>query len=219
MRRLPPLLVASFLAAQPALAAQGGEPLEVRGLVLDERGDPASGTAVMLHRMSERDGGLLAQDTTDGSGRFVLSVPLTAEPAVHFAAASTGGVLFVGPLLNVGGEAPDPYVIRVRAGIAPGSVVLEDGSVLAPEAFGPPSVGSPTPTPPATPDARRTSLVFLGVVALLAAGALLLRDGARARALRRALLELAELRDAEPTPPVEERRLELRERAHSLRSR
>ncbi len=213
------LVLALALTGAGALAAQDGAVLEVNGVVLDDADAPAAGIPVMLHRMSDAGGGLLASDTTDADGAFSFSVPLAADSSLHFAAASAAGVLFVGPVLGAGRAVPDPYVIRLREGIAAGSIVLEDGSVLAPDAFGPPARTPPAPASGGERDPRRVALVFLGVAFLLIAGALAVRDRSRERARQRAVAELAELRGAEPTPAVEERTAELRDRAHALRPR
>lgn len=213
------LLIALSLAGARALAAQDAALLDVRGVVLDAAGEPVTRTPVMLHRMSEAEGGLLAADTTDAEGRFAFSVPAGADEALHFAAASAGGALFVGPVLGAGREVPDPYVIRVREGVAQGSIVLEDGSVLSPDAFGAAAPAAAAAAASGERDSRRVALVFLGVAFLLAAGALHVRERSRERAMRKALVELAELRAAEASPTLDERRAELRERAHALRPR
>lgn len=200
-----------------AVAAQDTEAID--GIVRDAQGVAVGGVPVMLHRMSDAGGGLVATDTTDAEGRFRVVLPGGRQGAVHFAAASVAGGLFVGPVLAAEAAIPDPYAIRIRAGVLPGSIVLEDGSVLGPDAF-----GSADPVPPAVPappadDPRAAALALLGVSSLLVGLALVGRDRGRAQARRRAVAELAELRAAGADGPAQARRDELRERLHALRPR
>jgi hypothetical protein len=224
VRRAPLATIA--LALLVPCVGLGQEPeRRIDGVVVGADGESVAGLAVMLHRMGDAGGALLATDTTSAEGRFSFTIPDDEPGALHFAAASAEGALFVGPVLAPGAEVPDPYTIALRPGIDAGSVVLEDGSVLPPDAFG----SAPTPAPataPAPEDPRPAALAMLGTLALLLALGLHWRDGARRSAFRRAIVELAELdagdaagarvpRGLDP----EERRDELRERAHALRPR
>ena len=210
------MIVVALLALVGA-AQDTGEAID--GVVRDAQGAAVGGVPVMLHRMSDVGGGLVATDTTDAEGRFRLVLPGGRQGAIHFAAASVAGGLFVGPVLAAEAEIPDPYAIRVRAGVVPGSIVLEDGSVLGPDAFGSADpVRSAVPAPPAD-DPRAAALALLGVSSLLVGLALVGRDRGRAQARRRAVAELAELRAAGADGPAEARRDELRERLHALRQR
>jgi hypothetical protein len=203
----------------PVGAAEQAPARQISGVVVDAEGLEAPGVPVMLHRMGEGGGGLLAADTTDGSGRFAFALPEDDAQALHFAAASAEGVLFVGPVLAPGAAVPDPYRIRLRTGLPAGSIVLEEGSVLSPVAFGEARPPGAVATAPPADDPRPAALAMLGVVAILLAAVVYLRRGARGTAFRRAIVELAELGEPDPDPSLVERRAELRERAHALRPR
>ncbi|HSM37143.1 MAG TPA: hypothetical protein VK837_12145 [Longimicrobiales bacterium] len=205
----------------------GQEPeRRIEGLVVGTGGETAAGLPVMLHRMGDAGGALLATDTTSAEGRFSFTIPEDEPGALHFAAASAEGALFVGPVLAPGAEAPDPYRIVLRPGVEAGSVVLEDGSVLPPDAFSSATPLAQPSTAPVRDDPRAAALAILGTLALLLALALHARARARRAAFRRAIVELAELDAGEAggghVPrglDLEERRNELRERAHALRPR
>ncbi|MEN8375481.1 MAG: hypothetical protein ABFS34_08535 [Gemmatimonadota bacterium] len=213
------LAVALVSAAGEAAPVQADDSIHVRGVVVAPSGDPVGGVELMLHRMSDEGAGLLASGAGQPDGSFAFAVDAPGGPAVHFVAASVGGALFVGPVVEAGADFPDPYTIRVRDGIEAGSIVLDDGSVLPPAAFGGDATRPAAPAPPPARDPVPTTLVFLGLSALLVGAALLVRGTSRANAWRRAVVELAELRDVPATGAVEERRAELRERAHALRPR
>lgn len=212
------MIGAALLALLMPVAVQDG-PEAIDGIVRDSRGAAVPGAPVMLHRMSDAGGGLLATDTTDAEGRFRLVLRDGRQGAIHFAAASVAGGLFVGPVLAAEAAIPDPYAIRVRADVAPGSIVLEDGSVLGPDAFGPADADRPAIPPPPVDHPGAAALALLGVSAILVGLAMVARDRGRAQARRRALAELAELRAPGEVGSTEARRDELRERLHALRPR
>lgn len=205
-------------AAGGTAVAQAPDP-GIRGTVLGPDGAPLAGVEVMLHRMTDTTGGLVARESTDSAGRFAFPVA-DRQGAVLFAAASRDGVLYVGPVLAPEAPLPDDYQIRITGAAETGSIVLEDGTVMPPAAFSGALVETPPPPTSGDRDARRTTLVFLGLASMLAAFAFVWRDRARARSWRAAILELAEL-GADPEAGVahRERVAELRERAHALRPR
>jgi hypothetical protein len=106
---------ASRLAAVSALVLHAG-PSSAQSLsgrvLLGER--PVPNAPIELHRVTQRDRGIVRRITGDAEGRFRLTLPPPADSGftVYFATAIVHGVRYFGPALH-GGEGAGDYRIEV----------------------------------------------------------------------------------------------------------
>jgi hypothetical protein len=132
LRSLPPSsrkrvrhFIRTLLACGAVLASPGashGQDVSVAGRVIDANGDVVASRTVVLHRVTPDGGALLAQDTTNSEGGFLLEAPAALrQDGVFFVAARHEGELYIGPLLRPPLPAPGDYVLEVGVpGRAPG---------------------------------------------------------------------------------------------------
>ena len=155
--------------AAPAAAQQQ----QLTGQVLDAEERPVAGLEVVLHRVTEGGGTIVASDTSDTEGAFTLRSGDDPPDAVYFVAARYEGQLHIGSMLR----APFPageYVLRVG--------------------------GDPVTAPVETPvrpvaGSRRPAIALMVMVGLLGLGVFGFVRAARPSARRRLLLRLAQLEE------------------------
>jgi hypothetical protein len=192
LRSLPPSsrkrvrhFIRTLLACGAVLASPGashGQDVSVAGRVIDANGDVVASRTVVLHRVTPDGGALLAQDTTNSEGGFLLEAPAALrQDGVFFVAARHEGELYIGPLLRPPLPAPGDYVLEVGV---PGRALADVGGTTRP---GPPVPGS------ATGSSRRWLLALAPLLGLLALGVWAIARASGPPARRRLLIHLAEL--------------------------
>jgi hypothetical protein len=166
------------LAALPPRAA-AAQDLVLRGLVLDERGAPAAGVPVALHRIAETGGALVEEATSDADGRFALHVgePATSE-AIFFVVARYHDELYIGPTFRPPFPADAEYVMHVGVEEASASAITRGAGQVA-------------VAPPASP--WRYALLGLLAVAFVAVAGTALARASGPPARRRLLIRIARL--------------------------
>jgi hypothetical protein len=168
--------------------------LVLTGRVLGPTGEPVGEQAVLLHRVAQGGGALLARGTTDALGRFTVRADDDGgSEGVYFVATRYEGELYIGPLRRPPFAADEEYIVQVGipgVGDIRGLSAATNPPSANPEAASPPLASRSADTPAAPPGRA------FGVALLLTAigvGALLsIRSGGPSRR-RRALIRVAEL--------------------------
>jgi hypothetical protein len=169
---LPAIFVGGLMFSEAAPAQN----LVLTGQVTGPDGQPVPAQAVLLHRVTNQGGELLAQSTTGDDGRFTLSVASSDPSGVFFVATRFRGQLYIGPLIRP--PFPDGQEYVVQVGVA--GVGDVQGLTAAAESARP-------------PEPTRGLFPWALLAAALGAGVWLTIAGSGPSRRRRTLIRIAQL--------------------------